>query len=537
MPDERTIPSDTPKSVCTFKLFVDGNEVSRPYQVQSIVVNKEMNYIPSASIVFLIGDSAKESFEMVDQEDFEIGNRIEIKAGYNVQEDTLFKGIVIKQGIKFSKSDSVITLECKDEAVKMNITCKSKYFKEMKDSEIMEELIDEYGLEKSIEPTFPVHQKMVQFNATDWDFILSRADANALLCFPDNGKMCVVKPDFNAEPAMTMHSGANIFDFDAEVVDFEKERSMPLHSENLTEQELQQWIDAQMLRHKLAKVRGRVTMEGTSMVKPGHSIVINGIGEQFQDKLLVTGLRHQIVGGNWETTFRFGLNPEWFGQTCHSSQPQTGALLPAVQGLHIGVVTRLEGDPDGEDRIMVRLPAINKEDEGIWSRISTLDAGQTRGTIFRPEIGDEVIVGFLNDDPRFAVILGMCHSSYKPSPLPATDTNHKKGYVSRSDLKVIFDDDKRTINIETPAGNKFILSEDEKSIRMEDQHGNRFVMDQSGIELHSIRDIVMKAASMVKIEGVDVNIEGGQTKVEGIVHAEISSSGTTIVKGSMVQIN
>ena len=51
--------------------------------------------------------------------------------------------------------------------------------------------------------------------------------------------------------------------------------------------------------------------------------------------------------------------------------------------------------------------------------LATLDAGKERGTFFRPEIGDEVVVGFLNDDPRHPVILGMCHSSAKPAPEPA----------------------------------------------------------------------------------------------------------------------
>jgi uncharacterized protein involved in type VI secretion and phage assembly len=152
--------------------------------------------------------------------------------------------------------------------------------------------------------------------------------------------------------------------------------------------------------------------------------------------------------------------------------------------------------------------------------------------------GDEVIVGFINNDPRFAVILGMCNSSDKEAPLETKDDNHEKGYVSRSEMKVIFNDDKKTINIETPAGNKFILSEDEKSISMEDQHGNKFVMDQDGIKLDSIKDIVMKAATDVKAEGVNVNIKGSaQTKVEGSGGAEVSSGGNTVVRGSIVQIN
>jgi Rhs element Vgr protein len=582
MPNERTIPSDAPKSVCTFTMLSEGNEVSKAYQVLSIIVNKEVNRISSANIILLDGEPSKESFAISNTADFEPGKKIEIKAGYRAQEETIFKGIVIKHGIKIRKTSSVLMIECKDEAVKMTVACKSKYFKDIKDSEVMEELIDKYSIQKDVEATTLKHEEVVQYNTTDWDFMLCRVDANGLLCNTDDGKISIAKPDFASAPALTVQYGATVHDLDAEIdarlqfksvkaaawnsteqemidtveaedpnvpdagnitadtlADVIGEDSFNLqHSGKLNEQELQQWANAKMLKHKLAKVRGRVTTDGTAAVKPGQMIQVNGIGERFEGKLFVTGIRQQIDKGNWETVFQFGLNPEWFAQTYNLQQPQAGALLPAIQGLQIGVVTKLEGDPEHEDRIMVRLPSINKDDEGIWSRICTLDAGKKRGTFFRPEIGDEVIVGFINNDPRFAVILGMCNSSDKEAPLETKDDNHEKGYVSRSEMKVIFNDEKKTINIETPAGNKFILSEDEKSISMEDQHGNKFVMDQDGIKLDSIKDIVMKAATDVKAEGVNVSIKGSaQTKVEGSGGAELSSGGNTVVRGSMVQIN
>lgn len=36
---------------------------------------------------------------------------------------------------------------------------------------------------------------------------------------------------------------------------------------------------------------------------------------------------------------------------------------------------------------------------------------------FLPEVEDEVIVGFLNDDPRDPIIQGMVHSSVKAVPI------------------------------------------------------------------------------------------------------------------------
>lgn len=583
MPNERTIPSDAPKSVCTFTILSDGEEVPKEHHMLSLVVSKELNRIPTATIIFMDGDPAKASFEVSNKELFQPGKEIEIKAGYRSDEETIFKGIVIRHGIKVRKAGAVLIVECKDKAVKMTVACKSKYSKEVKDSDVIEELIDSYGVDKDVAATDVSHKELVQYRSTDWDFMLCRLDANGHVCMVSDGKITTAKPDFSPEAALTIQYGATIHELDAEIdarfqykavkagawhpADQEladsTEAADPgvpdagnlsadtladviglddyqmLHSGNLQEQELQQWANAKMLRHRLAKIRGSVRTDGTAAVLPGKLIQLNGVGERFEGKLYVTGVRHQIEKGNWETVFQFGLNPEWFAETYHVQQPMAGALLPAIQGLQVGIATKLEGDPDGEDRIMVRLPVIHKEDEGIWSRICTLDAGENRGTFFRPEIDDEVIVGFINNDPRHAVILGMCNSSSKPAPLPGSDDNHEKGYVSRSEMKMIFNDDKKTIQIETPGGNKVLISEDEKKIHMEDQNGNKITMDKDGIKIESIKELTLKAATDLKAEaGSNANLKGGsQLKVEGGAGAEFSSGGSTKLKGSVVQIN
>jgi Rhs element Vgr protein len=221
-------------------------------------------------------------------------------------------------------------------------------------------------------------------------------------------------------------------------------------------------------------------------------------------------------------------------------QPLAGALLPGIQGLQVGIVTQLKDDPDGEDRIQLRIPVIHKADEGIWCRVSTLDAGNNRGMFFRPEIGDEVIVGFVNNDPRHAIVLGMLNSSAKPAPLRAKEENNEKGSVSRGGLKVLFNDEnaKYTRHISTPAGNKVILNEADKKIHIEDQHGNKIILSAEGIVIESIKDLTLKAANNIKTEGNNISVKGkAQTKVEGATGAEFSSGATTIVKGTTVMLN
>jgi hypothetical protein len=132
----------------------------------------------------------------------------------------------------------------------------------------------------------------------------------------------------------------------------------------------------------------------------------------------------------------------------------------------------------------------------------------------------------------------MCHSSAKASPIPASDDNDEKGYVSRSRIKLQFDDKKKSLLIETPGGNRLFFSDDEKKIKIEDQNQNSITLDSNGIKIESAKNFEVKAASDCKAEGMNTSLKGStQLKMEGGSTAEISSSGNTSVKGSMVQIN
>ena len=219
--------------------------------------------------------------------------------------------------------------------------------------------------------------------------------------------------------------------------------------------------------------------------------------------------------------------------------PSASGLLPAIRGLHIGKVTHLEGDPAGENRIQVKLPTISTTDDGIWARVATLDAGKERGTFFLPEIDDEVVIGFLNDDPRFPVVLGMVHSSAKPAPLTASDENPEKAFVSREKLVMRFNDDKKSITLETPGGRVVTLDDDKKEISLSDQSGNAIRLSESGIVIESAGELTIKAKKAIKMESkMDVALKANTTfKAEGSAGVEVSSSATAVLKGALVQIN
>ncbi|MCP4408251.1 MAG: Rhs element Vgr protein, partial [Gammaproteobacteria bacterium] len=183
----------------------------------------------------------------------------------------------------------------------------------------------------------------------------------------------------------------------------------------------------------------------------------------------------------------------------------------AVNGLQIGVVGEFEEDPAEELRVKIILPGIDPEEGFVWARLASPEAGLDRGYFFRPEPGDEVVVGFFNDDPRQAVILGGLYSSVNTAPealAELSEDNINKGIVTKSGTTIQFvDDEKASLIIQTVSENKIVLSDDEELIELSDQHGNSVKLSADGIEIVSAGDLKIEAGGNVEITGEQVDVK------------------------------
>ncbi len=584
-----TIPNDSTHDVVTYDLIVDGRVIESSQQVVSISVNKEVNRIPTAKIILRDGDAADSDFEISSSEDFVPGKEIEVKIGRDSNNQTAFAGIIVKHRIRMRESgEGVLMVECKDKCTSMTIGRQSRYYEDSKDSEIIEEIIGNYNeLNKDVEATSLKHAELVQHHCTDWDFLVSRAEVNGKLVIVDDGKVQVKKPDTSAAPILIAGYGSSLLEFEAEMdvrtqwrsieakawdysnqdlfvrtsdsvpisepgnlsgislaesIDLEKFELR--HSGQLLEEELQAWADAAMLKSRLAKICGRAKFFGAE-IKPGQIIELQGVGERFNGKAYVSAVRHDVAEGAWDTHVQFGLPLRWFHHSKEIIDTPAAGLLPGVHGLQIGKVVQLQDDPTGEDRILVRLPIVDNAAPGIWARIACLDAGEERGTFFRPEIDDEVVVGFINSDPRDSIVMGMLNSSAKPAPLSGSDDNHEKVLQTRSKMRVLFNDDTKTITIDTPAGNSIVMDEDSTSITVKDQNDNKIVLEPAGISIDSPKDIKINAGGKIEIsataslsiEAASIDQEAKAALIAKGATAKLEASGIAEVKGSLVKIN
>jgi Rhs element Vgr protein len=530
--------------VVTRKVFINNTVLSDEILLGQLSVNKSFNKVAYAKLVFIDGAVADRNFTLSSDNTFKPGNEIRVQLGYHGNVETVFEGIIIKQAIKIKQDGtSLMTIEAKDKAIKLTGARKSNYFIDKTDSDIITQLAEATALQHDIETTTFLNKQLVQFETTDWDFIVTRAEANSMLVLTDDGKLVIKKPATSTTPVLTATYGQNIFEFDAEMDARRQVENVTGHSwdytqqqlENsdngtavftetgnlssddlgtvmgatvelnhtghLTQDQLQNWADAYALRNKLSKAVGRVHIQGSAVVKPGTMISLDGVGDRFNGNVFVTGVLHQY-NGNWQTDIQFGWREDWFYKKEEVMEKPAAGLLPGINGLQIGLVVDVD-DPEGQYRVKVHVPMITSSNEGMWARVSTLDAGAERGVYFRPQVNDEVLLGFLNDDPREPVVLGYLHSQdAKKSPLPEKANNLEYGFVTHEKLKLIFDDTNKKLTISVPgaAGEKtIVINDDSGAIEIKDDNQNSIKMDSSGITIKAGSGNVTIKGTMVMI--------------------------------------
>lgn len=547
-------------AVTTAMIKSNGKVMHPGYQLLSIDVSKEFNKIPVAELRLIDGDIAKGEFEILDGDFFEPGKEIEIALKYEgepANEETVFTGVVVNQGLELNGFGTTLVVEMSDAAVKMTSVRKNALFTGKKDSEIIRSLVDLNKLKAGIiADTKLPHAEMVQYYATDWDFILSRAEANGKLVMANDGEVSILEPKVES-PKLELELGRdNIYDFDLQVnclkqlekvdsiawdlakqkltkaskgkeykveqgnFDIAKlakavggEQATFVHPVPLHPAELKAWADAEVIKSRLALLRGWIKIPGEPKVKVGQTIEIKGVSMRFSGKNIISGVRHQVTTTNWVTHLQIGISADGFRSQTNVVDRQAAGLLPGVNGLQVGVVVAHEDDPHKEFRVRVHVPAFDAEKGTVWARMTAGDAGLDRGIFFRPEVGDEVVIGFLNDDPRQAIVLGAMHSSANKPPIEPTAQNSQKGILTKKGYRILFDEEKETITLSTTDQNKICIDEQKKLVSVQDANGNLVEMSDKGIVIESAKDLVISSEGNFEIQAKG-NVKIGGKKVD-----------------------
>jgi uncharacterized protein involved in type VI secretion and phage assembly len=169
-------------------------------------------------------------------------------------------------------------------------------------------------------------------------------------------------------------------------------------------------------------------------------------------------------------------------------------------------------------------------------------------------VGDEVVVAFMNGDPRFPVILGSLYSQKNPPPVAPDAANNQKAIVTRGKLRIDFYEDEGAVEISTPGKQSVRLDDQAGTLTLKDSHGNSITMAAGGISIDSASAITLSARTDISV-GAQASLSlkgsagvsiGGATvaakadtsfSAQGGTDAKLASGGMVTVQGALVNIN
>lgn len=560
-------------------ITVDGTALDAESKVVEVVVDTDLSAAGTCTVTML--DATREALK-----GFDYKATIEVSAP-GVLDATLvdlFVGEIYSMEFESDEGGVYARVTAFDASYRLKQHRVTKAWVNAKDSDIARQIAGDLGLAVGdVEETEVLHEHIGQVNETHWDFLRARAAANGYEVHVAAGKLHfapTTKAKTGPEPAdhesqntLQLTTGKNLVHL----------RSRLTAAQQVDEVEVRGWDHKQkkevvstaaatsvatelaVTAPRLAKKVGCTVRstprpdfatqaecdtlasslaertasafayaEGTALGDPklvaGVSVSIGEAGN-FDGKYTVTRARHQFRAGDYHTTFTVSGSHDrsQFGLTRESTTAEWGGTYPAI-------VTSV-ADPEKQGRVKLKFPWLDETYESSWARLLQIGAGAGEGVQWSPEVGDEVLVSFLNADPRQPTVLGGLFNGKDEVPFPDAVSNNgaveTRGLKSRTGNTLAFHDKKGEERIE------IITSSGSCSIVLNDT--------RKGIVIEANDDISITAKKNVAIDAsAEVNVKsGGNLKIDAGANAELTASanfkitaGAVVeIKGALVKLN
>lgn len=196
-----------------------------------------------------------------------------------------------------------------------------------------------------------------------------------------------------------------------------------------------------------------------------------------------------------------------------------------------GIVTN-NLDAMAEGRVQVRVPSLPELE--VWARVSSVGAGSSRGFLWIPQIDDEVLVAFAQNDVRTAFVLGGLWSTRDRPPVTLqteflTKRVLKTGMQAGIGHEVEFDDALQAITITSSTKQKITI--DPLKIAIENTAGTLSItLDNTS------QSVTIQSALSIALKATQISLEGVQVDIKGTV-VNIQSAGPCTVQGLPIKLN
>lgn len=305
---------------------------------------------------------------------------------------------------------------------------------------------------------------------------------------------------------------------------------------------------AARLAGSFAELEG--TIRGNPKVKAGAAVTLEGFGAPFDGRYTVSSSTHHLSATEgYLTSFSVSSASDrsLYGIVSGGDDGTPGARS-SIDGVMQGIVSEIN-DPQGLGRVKISIPQLADDYVTWWARTVQLGAGSDRGWVVLPEVGDEVLVAFEQGSIDHPYVLGGLFNgrdmpergwgAYLGSTFGAVE---RRSFTSRSGMSLVFDD--------RSGGESIVVSSQDGSQKITlEQGADRAIriVAQGPVSIEAQNDVTISASgagnlalsgNRVSIEGrTGVDVSGPTVTMKGSATAEISSQGSTTVRGAVVRIN
>jgi len=193
-------------------------------------------------------------------------------------------------------------------------------------------------------------------------------------------------------------------------------------------------------------------------------------------------------------------------------------------------------DPEGLHRVEVELlgrTGFRSQPGTLWARVAVPFAGRDHGAFMLPDVGSEVVVGFLQGDPRYPVVIGSLWNGRARPPEQlggAGDAVDRWTLVGKAGTRIAIEEPasgRPKISLSTPGGVGAELEDTGAGKLVCRAAGATVTLDSSGVKI--------TAPGQVEVQGSTIQLTAGMVTVDtalasfsGMISCNVLQASTVI---------